>query len=76
MVVISRVYLTLAGDRVVDSSRRVCVYQIVFMPKGARPIFGRPKHAPLAVEHPLRKPLNQHVLSAVQADPDDSTMYD
>lgn len=45
------------------------------MPKDARPIFGRPKRMPLAVEHPLRKPLNQHVLNAVRNEPEDSTVY-
>ncbi|GAB9473911.1 unnamed protein product [Globisporangium polare] len=48
--------------------------KIIFMPKGARPIFGRPKRVPLVVEQPVRRPLNQHAFSAVRDEPEDSSI--
>uniref|UniRef100_K3X1S3 CENP-V/GFA domain-containing protein n=1 Tax=Globisporangium ultimum (strain ATCC 200006 / CBS 805.95 / DAOM BR144) TaxID=431595 RepID=K3X1S3_GLOUD len=48
--------------------------KIIFMPKGARPIFGRPKRVPLAVDQPLRRPLNQYSFNSIREEHEDSSI--
>ncbi|KAG7378138.1 hypothetical protein PHYPSEUDO_010469 [Phytophthora pseudosyringae] len=53
---------------------RLNVLQIVFIPKGSRPLFGRANRLPLSSEQPYRRPLQSQGFETVREDSEESTI--